>query len=98
MTAQLRMYRIKGGQLEEFVREWKAAVVPLREKLGFKVEGAWTIRGEDRFVWIVSYDGADGFEARDAAYYASPERKNLRPNPAPRVEHADHWLMERVPL
>ena len=96
MTAQLRMYRIKAGQLDDFVREWKAAVVPLREKFGFKVEGAWMIRGEDRFVWIISYDGPDAFESRDAAYYASEERKNLRPDPAPRVDAAEHWLMDPV--
>lgn len=90
------MYQIKKGQLEDFVRDWRAGVVPLREKFGFKVEGAWTIRGEDRFVWILSFDGSDGFEARDALYYASDERKNLRPDPALHLDAADHWLMDRV--
>ena len=96
MTAELRMYTIKEGELDSFLEEWAAGVPPLRERFGFRIEGAWVIRAENRFVWIVSYDGPEGFEARDAAYYASEERKALRPNPAVHLARHEEWLMERV--
>ena len=44
---------------------------------------------ENRFIWILSYDGPDGFEARDAAYYDSPERKSMTPDPATLIEKAE---------
>ncbi len=96
MVSQLRMYRAKPGELDAFIEEWKARVVPLRRQFGFTVDGAWSIPDKEEFIWIISYDGAEGFEARDAAYYASPERQALRPDPARHLEHIDTRLMRSV--
>lgn len=94
MVAQLRIYTAKDGELDAFVEEWKRGVVPLRRKFGFTVVGAWTIPEENRFVWILSFDGdRKAFEDRDAAYYASQERTSLLPDPARRLAVVDHWLM-----
>jgi len=41
MQFQLREYTIEAGRLEDFVREWRELVLPLRERLGFPVVGAW---------------------------------------------------------
>lgn len=98
MVAQLRMYKANEGELDAFIEEWKEKIVPLREQFGFKVEGAWCIRDKGEFIWIISYDGPEGFEARDAAYYGSPERKGVSPSPARHLESTDTRLMERVPL
>ena len=81
-TTQLRDYTIKPGQLQDFLRIWKNGVRPLRLKRGFVIEGAWVIPTEERFVWVVSYDKPDGFEAAVKAYNESPERKALDPDPA----------------
>lgn len=96
MVSQLRMYKAKAGELDAFIAEWRASVVPLRRRFGFRIEGAWAIREKNEFVWIISYDGADGFEARDAAYYASPERRALTPDPARHLERTDTRLMTPV--
>lgn len=97
-TAQLRMYTISEGSLDEFVERWKAGVRPLRERHGFVIEGAWTIPQQHRFVWILSYHGAASFEEADAAYYASPERKALRPDPAELlVDSQTYWLSPLPP-
>lgn len=81
-TTQLRDYAIKPGQLDAFAELWSKMVRPLRQKKGFTVESAWKIPSEDRFVWIVSYDGPDGWEAANRDYYDSPERKAMDPDPA----------------
>jgi hypothetical protein len=81
-TTQLRQYTIKAGQLDTFAALWSKQVRPLRTKMGFVVEGAWTVASEERFVWIVSHAGAEGWEAANAAYYGSPERKAMDPDPA----------------
>jgi len=97
-VSQLRIYRIREGKMDEWLAGWTRGVLPLRQKLGFRVEGAWVVRGENTFVWILTYDGPDGFEARDAEYYASEERKALRPDPAPLIETTEtHTMTSALP-
>jgi hypothetical protein len=79
--SQLRVYRIADGHLDDFVAEWRAGVLPLRERFGFRIE-AWTDAAESTFVWVVRYDGPGTLEEADRAYYASPERAALEPDPA----------------
>jgi hypothetical protein len=92
-TSQLRIYKVKEGRMAEFLEGWTNGVLPLRRKFGFRVDGAWTIVEENKFVWIMSYDGPEGFAARDKVYYDSPERHALRPDPAPLIEHAETYMM-----
>ena len=85
MEYQLRRYRIAPGKLDEFIGVWKAGVVPLRERFGFQVHSAWSIEESSEFVWVISHDGPEGFDAADAAYYASEERRRLSPDPAEHI-------------
>jgi hypothetical protein len=80
---QLRDYRIRAGELNRFIEEWRAGVVPLRRAAGFEIAAAWTVPGEDRIIWILERPGDwDAFAQADATYYASPERAALDPDPA----------------
>jgi NIPSNAP len=81
-TVQLRRYRVADGRLRDWLGEWGGRVRPLREAHGFKVLGAWAVEETDEFVWVIAYDGPGTFEEADAAYYASPERVALDPDPA----------------
>ena len=81
-TTQLRDYRVKPGELDRFVEVWRTKVRPLREQKGFVVEGAWRIPSEDRFVWVVSYEGPLTWDAANRSYSESPERKAMEPDPA----------------
>ena len=84
---QLRDYRIAPGHLDDFLAAWSTGVRPLRAKFGFDVQAAWVVPGEDRFVWLMAYRGPGSFVEADAAYYASPERRALEPDPA-------QWIVE----
>jgi hypothetical protein len=79
---QLRRYRVADGRLRDWLEEWGGRVRPLREAHGFKVLGAWAVEETDEFVWVIAHDGPGTFEEADAAYYASPERVALDPDPA----------------
>jgi hypothetical protein len=83
MTVQLRIYTINRGQLEEFTEVWRRAVVPLRRSLGFMVMGSWIVPESNQFVWVLGYEGDGGktFEEADRAYYESPERRLMDPDP-----------------
>jgi hypothetical protein len=80
MRFQLREYRIEDGRLDDFVLEWRELVLPLRLSMGFGVFGPWVEREASRFVWIVGYDG--DIRAANEAYYSSPERHAMDPDPA----------------
>lgn len=93
---QLREYRARPGQLDAFVRAWAAHVRPLRERFGFVVEGAWVDRQAERFVWIVSHDSPDTFAAAEQAYYASPQRAALDPDPVSFLATVSTSFVDRV--
>ncbi len=60
-----------------------------RGKMDAFVE-AWVVRERNEFVWLMSYDG-DDWEAKDKAYYASPERSTL--DPAQFIARVEHWFV-----
>jgi hypothetical protein len=96
MEFQLRHYKIRNGQMDEFVDAWLRGVYPLRRKFGFRFVGAWRVDGADEFVWILGYDGPDGFAAADRRYYDSDERKRLSPDPAKLIERPTQSMMRSV--
>jgi hypothetical protein len=96
MKLQLRTYTINKGALEQFVAEWRGQLVPLREKLGFTVLEAYTVPATNQFVWVMGYDGALSWEDADRAYFESPERKAMDPNPGRLIARMEHEFIERV--
>ena len=89
---QLRDYEIAEGHLDDFVEAWTRGVLPLRRAAGFEIR-AWTVPGESRFVWLLAYDGPGELVAADAAYYDTPARAALDPDPA-------QWIVDdrKLPL
>ena len=96
MEQELRLYTVRPGEMEDFVAEWTAHIRPLRQKFGFDVLGPWVAENEDVFIWILGYSGNAGFQAADAAYYDSDERKAIEPNPARHLAKSEHWPMRSV--
>ena len=87
MATQLRDYRIRAGELDQFVDEWRTRLAPLRHWCGFDIPLAWTIPEENRFVWLLVHPGDwDAFTEADEAYFASPARAAMDPDPARLIE------------
>jgi len=87
VALQLGDYRIRAGELDRFVDEWHSRLAPLRRACGFEIVGPWTVPDESRFIWMLGHpDGWDAFERADAAYFASPERTAMSPDPARLIE------------
>jgi NIPSNAP len=92
---ELRVYTVRPGAMEAWVAEWREHVYPLREKLGFRIPAAWVIEAENRFVWLLEYDG-DEYETANAAYYTSAERQALDPDPTRHLSATEHWPVQTV--
>jgi hypothetical protein len=87
MATELRDFRIAEGMLDRWVAEWRTNIAPLRREMGFSIDKAWIVEEESRFVWLLSYPGDwDDFDAADRAYYDSPQRTSMEPNPARLIE------------
>jgi hypothetical protein len=96
MELELRRNRIRAGCMKEFLDAWLRGVVPLRRRFGFTFVGAWVFDDADEIVWILGYDGPDGFDHADGRYYASPERALLDPDPAQWFESSESARIRRV--
>ena len=96
MTWQIREYVVKPGQMAEWIDEWRSKIVPLREKFGFQVLGAWTVNETERFVWIIRHTGSGSWDEADAGYYSSAERKAIAPDPARHLAETASRLMTEV--
>jgi hypothetical protein len=95
MPDQLRTYTINPGEMAAWLEEWSRLIVPLRRRQGFEIVGAWTTES-NQFIWILRYDGPKTWDEADAAYYASPERTTMQPDPARHIAKSEHWLMSAV--
>jgi hypothetical protein len=73
-TVQLRHYHVEPGRMGDFLA-WFPAILPVRERFGFRVPFALADREHDTFTWAVELDGdADRFKEVEATYLASTER------------------------
>ena len=79
-----------------WLEEWARQIRPLRGRLGFTVVGAWTVAETNRFIWIIRYQGPLTWKEAEAAYYGSPERIRLDPDPARHIETSEQWLMTSI--
>ncbi|MEE1941112.1 NIPSNAP family protein [Streptomyces sp. TRM 70361] len=95
-TTQLRTYTVRDGMFDAWLERWRKDVVPLRLKLGSMIDGAWTDRERNQFVWLISYDGPETFAERNAAYWASPEREAMDLEPDDYLVHTDDRVVQRA--
>lgn len=96
MVTQIRIYKIRPGRMDAWLAGWDASIVPLRERSGFEVVGAWVHRDSNRFIWALSLPASEDWDARGTAYYESEERRALRPDPAECIETQEALIAEGV--
>ena len=95
-VVQLRLYTIDKGRLDDFAAAWRAGVYPLRLKMGYRIPFAAKIPQTNQFLWLVTYDGPESWEKKEAAYYASAERKLISPDPAQWIARPEQLLAQPV--
>lgn len=96
MIMQPRIYTINKGKMDEFVKAWLAGVYPLHLEHGYKIGRAGVIQDRNEFVWEVSYDGLEDWDAKQAAYFGSPDRGALDPDPGQYIAKTERWFVNPV--
>ncbi len=92
---QLRVYDVKPGKMEEFVRVFEP-IPEIRRRHGFTVEGVWVDDESNRFAWVVGYDGPGTFAEAAARFDSDPERKDMSPPPGSFLDHVDIRMVRRI--
>jgi hypothetical protein len=93
---QLRQYVVEPGKMDDLVAIFPA-VVEARQTAGFRVIGVWTVPEENRFIWIVATDHPEGIEGATQAYYTSPERAAITPEPSELLAEIETTTMAALP-
>src|SRR5919199_4091311 len=96
MVSELRIFTINRGSMEAFLDAWFRGVYPLRLRHGYTIQGPWVIPERNEFLWILSYDGPEPWEEKERAYYTSPERVAMDPDPVQYVAKYEHYFLTPV--
>ena len=89
MPTEIHIYTLNRGALDSFAAEWGDKIKPVRIKFGFRVQGGWKVDATSQFVWLLSYDGPDDWNARNRAFHDATERRALDPDPARHIARVE---------
>ena len=77
MIAEIRIYTVNKGMMDSFVKLWNEQLAPIHAKYGLKILGGWVNKPQNEFVWIRVFENEAERDAKEKAYFDSPERKAL---------------------
>lgn len=75
MASQLRIYTIKQGQMDNWLRFFRDKVVPLHRKFGMPARIAWVNAEDSEFIWVRDFRDDEPIETQEQRYVNSEERK-----------------------
>ena len=78
MLAQIRTYTINRGEMDNFLKEFQAVVMPMHEKVGIPIIASWVDRGQNEFIWVRRFEDQADRERKLAAFRDSPEMADIR--------------------
>jgi hypothetical protein len=83
MLFELRQYRTKPGQRENWVRFMEEVIIPFQVSKGMVIVGSWTGEQEDDlYVWVRRFDNESD---RERLYKAVYESEHWKTSVAPRI-------------
>lgn len=77
MYAQLRVYTMNRGKMDEWVRWFDRKLAPLAIACSHRIVGPWVNEAKTEFIWIRVYDDAKDAQVKDDRFYNSPEWKAI---------------------
>lgn len=71
MISQIRIYTINKGEMDNFIKHFREDIVPLHEKIGVPIVGAWMNRPQNEFIWVRNYQDKAEMEAKTKEFQAA---------------------------
>jgi hypothetical protein len=96
MVYQLRIYTINRGMMDSWIKLFNEHIRPLHQRLGIPVVESWVNADRTEFIWVRRFNSADEIPAKEAAYFASPERTALADIPPSHIAKMEVRVIEGV--
>lgn len=77
MPSQLRIYRIRDGQMENWLKFFHEKVVPLHRRFGIPVRAGWINAPASEFIWVRDFADGEPVEEQERRYVAWDERRKI---------------------
>src|SRR6266851_3229141 len=77
MQAQIRIYTINKGELDNFIKHFKEETKPIHDKVGWPVVASWVNRPQNEFIWIRTHEDAADLEAKTQAFRQEVEAAGI---------------------
>ena len=85
MLAQIRLYTINKGEMDDFLKNFQQVVIPLHERVGLPILATWVNRSQNEFIWIRGFENPEDRERKLKAFRESPEMADVRSKVATKV-------------
>jgi hypothetical protein len=97
MLFELRQYRTKPGQRENWVRYMEEVIIPFQVSRGMVIVGSWTGEQEDDlYVWVRRFDSESDRERLYKDVYDSDHWKNTVAPRIPEMLDRDKVVVTRL--
>ena len=96
MVSQLRIYTINRGMMDSWLKVFEEHIRPLHDKIGVPVEASWVNAARTEFIWVRRFANAEEIPAKEAEYFATPERTALGDLPTSHIAKIDVRIIEPV--
>ena len=97
MVSQLRIYTINRGMMDSWLKVFEEKLRPLHANLGIPVEHTWVNAARTEFIWTRRFNSAEEIPEKEAAYFASAERKAIGDLPQTHITKIEVRVVEAVP-
>lgn len=77
MYAQLRIYTINRGEIDQFAKEFFEHGKPMQEAVGISILGTWINRSQNEFIWIRAAADKDDLTAKAAAFLEARKKSGV---------------------
>jgi len=68
MLAQLRIYTINRGQMDEFLEHFQKEAMPLHERVGIPIVSTYVNRPQNEFIWVRTFADEADRDAKSKAF------------------------------
>ena len=96
MPAQLRIYTINRGMMDSWLEVFNQHIRPLHDRLGIPVVSSYVNTDRTEFIWIRRFNSLEEIPAKEAEFFASPERTALGDIPPRHIAKMEVRVMEEA--
>ncbi len=96
MIAQLRIYTINRGMMDSWLQVFNEHIRPLHDRLGIPVVSSYVSADRSEFIWVRRFSSAEEIPAKEAEYFASPERSALGDLPTSHIAKMEVRVIEEA--